>query len=529
VSQTRTRDLTSLAERFGALLAVRFGMAITVLAAALLAHRDLGVGIGTVGPLTVGYLAIALAAESVRRAARTIAVEVQNAMLLVDALYVAVVVVLSGGPRSLLMFLFAAHLIAVTLLGAHSNGLRIALWDSFLFLLIYALSLSSEVSRLFGVPDPARPPAAAVALSIVAFWVVAGCTATFSWVNERELRRSKEELRALAEMGVELEGARQPDEVVEVLLAKTSEAFGFARAAVLLDDGERPRVLATKGDDAVSFHQSEGAAGPYDGVVGRVWAEREPILVRRLDPAADRLLYSVLPGAHNVIVVSLTAEGEPLGVLAVERGGPLGIKVPVRTVTILGQFAAHAALALRNTRLLAEVERLAHVDGLTGVANRRAFEVVLAREVRRARRGGGLLSLGVFDVDHFKAVNDTLGHQAGDTVLREVAQILTSATRDVDIVARYGGEEFAVILPACGPSDAVRVAERIRRAVAAHRGLASVTVSAGVASLPAHAVDGDGLIAAADEALYQSKGEGRDRVTVASRKLAQVTPITRLG
>jgi two-component system cell cycle response regulator len=205
------------------------------------------------------------------------------------------------------------------------------------------------------------------------------------------------------------------------------------------------------------------------------------------------------------------------------------LKIPARVVTLLSQFAAHAALAVRNARLLAEVERLAHVDGLTGVANRRAFETVLAREVRRARRGGGLLSLVVFDVDHFKAVNDTYGHQAGDAVLRDIAQVLTAATRDVDIVCRYGGEEFAIVLPACGPGDAMRVAERVRRAVADHTDLAGVTVSAGVASLPAHAVDGEGIIAAADEALYRSKDDGRDRVTVSHRRMAKVTPISRLG
>jgi diguanylate cyclase (GGDEF)-like protein len=450
-------------------------------------------------------------------------------MLLVDAVYIAVVVVLSGGPHSVLTFLFAAHLIAVTLLGAHTNGLRIALWDSFLFVLIYALSLSSEISRLFGMPDPVKPSAAAVALSIAAFWVVAACTATFSWVNERELRRSKDQLRALAEMGAEIEVSRQPDEVLDLLLVKTTEAFGFARAAAVLDDGDGPRLVVTKGDGPVSFRLSEAETAGYAGAIGQAWASREPALVGRLDPVDDSLLFSLLPGAHNIVVLPLTAEGDTLGVLAIEKGGPLGVKIPARVVTMLSQFTAHAALAVRNARLLAEVERLAHVDGLTGVANRRAFETVLAREVRRARRGAGMLSLAVFDVDHFKSVNDTFGHQAGDTVLRDVAQVLSGATRDVDVVARYGGEEFAVILPACGPSDAMRVAERIRRAVAGHDGLASVTVSAGVASLPAHAVDGEGLIAAADEALYRSKDDGRDRVTVSHRRMAKVTPISRLG
>ncbi len=188
---------------------------------------------------------------------------------------------------------------------------------------------------------------------------------------------------------------------------------------------------------------------------------------------------------------------------------------------MLNQFAAHAAMALRNARLMAEVERLANEDGLTGLANRRVFEEVLAREVARSRRTLEPLSLVVFDVDYFKRVNDSLGHQAGDDVLRRVAKALAAAARDIDLVARYGGEEFTVILPNCSLDDAVRVAERMRSGVSGVGGdddLPGVTLSAGVAAIPTNAADEESLIAAADEAMYTSKRAGRDRTTRSSRR-----------
>jgi diguanylate cyclase (GGDEF)-like protein len=434
-------------------------------------------------------------------------------MLLVDVVYLTLVVIPTGGPRSQLVFLFYVHLIAVTLLGSHRSGLRIALCDTFVFTVIHVFGLEASIGNLLGGPDPVVVPEREIALSIVAFWVVALCTASFSFVNERELRRNRDELRVLAEMGADLEQAQAPDDVIEVLLAKAAEAFGFERGAVLLDGGTETRAIATGG--LRPRHGPEGFRP--DAVVQQAWLSRGPVLVKALDARLNPVLAELLPGARNVAVLPLTADGEPLGALAVERGGPLGVKLPVRTVAMLGQFASHAALAARNARLLMEVERLAKLDGLTGVANRRVFETVLDREVARARRIRLELSLVVFDVDHFKVVNDTHGHQAGDEVLRHVARALSSVARDIDLVARYGGEEFAAILPACSRDQAIEVGERMRAAVAADPD-AGVTVSAGVATLPADGADADQLLAAADEALYDAKRAGRDRISAFVRR-----------
>ena len=179
---------------------------------------------------------------------------------------------------------------------------------------------------------------------------------------------------------------------------------------------------------------------------------------------------------------------------------------------------------MKNADLNSEVARLAASDGLTGLANRREFTTVLAREVARAARSKEPLSLAVLDVDHFKVVNDTFGHLAGDEVLRVVARAMTTQVREVDLVARYGGEEFAIILPNCSSMDALAVVERVRAAIEAAGTTARVTASAGIATLPGDGADEESLMAAADQALYRAKGAGRDRVVLAGLDLSAFSP-----
>jgi diguanylate cyclase (GGDEF)-like protein len=168
-----------------------------------------------------------------------------------------------------------------------------------------------------------------------------------------------------------------------------------------------------------------------------------------------------------------------------------------------------------------QLRDMAATDGLTSVANRRTFEAALEVELARAARSGSSLSLVLIDIDHFKMLNDTHGHQAGDEVLRAVAQAIKGQSRAFDTTARFGGEEFAVIMPGCDVADAERSAERFRHAVGRLEGIAQVTVSAGVATFPVHAADTESLVQMADGALYESKGAGRDRTTVAHPTLAE--------
>lgn len=166
------------------------------------------------------------------------------------------------------------------------------------------------------------------------------------------------------------------------------------------------------------------------------------------------------------------------------------------------------------TRRERELERLAHLDGLTGLLNQRAFPQALEREVRRAGAAGEPLALIVLDLDHFKRVNDVHGHPAGDAVLREAAARMAGAAREGDLLARIGGEEFAWVLPGADAAEAVEAAERLRAAFAATRfpGGLDVTCSLGACALDDADGSADVLVERADRALYWAKSCGRDAV-----------------
>ncbi len=191
-------------------------------------------------------------------------------------------------------------------------------------------------------------------------------------------------------------------------------------------------------------------------------------------------------------------------------------------------LGAYVSIGIRRARLIdslaRDLDRMSREDPLTEIANRRVFDMRLRREWQQGTRTGAPISLLMIDIDHFKKFNDSLGHQAGDACLREVANALaSSAARSTDLSARYGGEEFAVILPATDSSGAEQVAKtilyRVQRLAVAHPNSSTadvVTVSIGVATLAASAERAESeLIKVADRALYRAKKQGRNRAVVA--------------
>jgi len=212
------------------------------------------------------------------------------------------------------------------------------------------------------------------------------------------------------------------------------------------------------------------------------------------------------------IVTGSADESELIGLLYLENNLAVGSFIQERfdTLEIIGMAAAG--------RL--ELSRKASFDGLTGLFNHEYFQNMLRQEFASSRRYQLGLGLILIDIDHFKQFNDTWGHQVGDLVLREVAQLIKSHCRDCDVVARYGGEEMVIIMPSTTMPYAEEVAERIRAVVENHRVIhegheLTVTISLGLSMLGENTVDKDELIRVADEALYVSKRNGRNQVTVA--------------
>ena len=511
-TRSRASEFVSLTERMGFLHGLRAGFAVVALTFVALMSRDLDASLTEVGLATAAYLSLAAVAEFIRRHDKGRRVSVVGWMLLVDGVYVAWLMYMTGGTQSPLRFLAYVHLIAVTLLASYRTGLKIAVWHSLLFFVVYYAQAAGLVPArdglIFALPVSSGDFERVSMLNVAALWVVALATATFSSVNERELRRQKVDLEELADTVSELDARTDPFDIADILLRRLGAAFGFERGVVLGSSRGDLSVLASRGVD------QPGKMEPgIDPVVVNAWRTREDLLVRRVDPDTDPRLASAVPDARNLLIVPLFAEGTPLGVVALEHSSRSGT-IKRWTVSMVRQFATHSALALRNVWLLEEVQRMAETDSLTGVANRRVFETALRRELSRSSRRADHVGLLMLDVDHFKRFNDVHGHQAGDAVLQGVGKTLAANCRDFDTVARYGGEEFAVILPGCAPEECLAVADRLRELISQVQAEDPVTVSVGVATFPSHGLEAEELIKAADDALYRSKRAGRDRTTV---------------
>ena len=455
--------------------------------------------------LCAGYAAAVLAAGPGRHGGRLpgrlLGRRLGAALLVLDAALLCAGVLLTGGPASPLRYLLVIHLCAVCLIGRARPAVAVALAETGVL----------TVARAGLIPD--QPGAGSITdlLALVgALWVGVAVTAALTGAHERHLRLRGHDLEALAVLAESLEGSRDSASVARALLNTVGSAFGIARGVVAAGPETSWPVLATRGLDG---HPTGEPGGPGQSAVVQLAHDgHRALIVDGLAPDAEPWLSRLLPAPTRLAVVPLSAEGRSVGALVVEVGSAHP-SPPV--VAALERAASYAALALRNAWLLEQVQRLAATDGLTTLANRRTFEATLERELARAARGDGRLSLVMLDIDHFKRLNDDFGHLAGDDVLRRAAGALREACRDLDTPARYGGEEFAVVLPGCGRDLALSVAERLRVAMSGTHEGRPVSASAGVACYPEHGGSAHALIRSADAALYRSKRDGRDRSTLA--------------
>ena len=505
-------EMVSLSERLSLMLIVRVAMVVVAMTSGYFGVKMESGAAGSLLGVSAVYVAVSLLCEGLRRVGGGRGLVVIGLMLLVDGVYLGWVTYATGGAHSPLRFLLFAHLVTVTLLASFRTGLKIALWHSLLVVVAFYAQLAGflvPVEVTPGTADIDQSPFHRMSVyNLIAFWVVAVATAAYSAFNERNLRRRGFDLEALATMATEMDEVTDSVGAAKRLVKVAADTFSFKRAAVLvLVDGE----LTIAADRRCGGRPSGALEG--DASLQESRETLRALLLRSIDPSRDPALAALFPDGKRVLLVPLVVEGNWVGVLVAESSGKRRYRVDENVLTVVEQFANHAALALSNVWLLEQVQSLAHTDSLTKVANRMRFDEILDAEINRSLRSSEPFGLLMLDIDHFKTLNDNLGHQAGDDVLRRLAQALKDECRDFDTVARYGGEEFAVILPMADPDSAVRTAERLRRTVERLDTAAPITISVGVAAFPYNGRDADGLVRAADVALYESKFSGRNRVT----------------
>jgi diguanylate cyclase (GGDEF)-like protein len=273
------------------------------------------------------------------------------------------------------------------------------------------------------------------------------------------------------------------------------------------------------------------------GLVSMVVENKFPLPYKgEFDPVHQLVLTrnAPWPKMPSLLVLPLVLHDRALGTLILGAWRPRAFGDSVRPT--LEVLASHLAVSLVNARMVHKLETMATTDGLTGLFNKRAMLEAAAQKIQASARFGRKLSVLVADLDHFKKVNDTYGHDVGDRVIIAMAGVLKETKRATDVVARFGGEEFVVLCEETDDAGAMLLAERVRArmeelSIDTPSGPLRVTCSIGVATFPDVGTDWDTLFKAADEALYLAKRAGRNRASALPRTSdpSQLAPSKRAG
>jgi diguanylate cyclase (GGDEF)-like protein len=332
-----------------------------------------------------------------------------------------------------------------------------------------------------------------------------------------DLQQSRLQIHSLFEVGLAMTSETSLQRLFEVVVESASRVCGADRCSLLLlePDGQTLRIRASRGLDPEVAATVRSIVG--QGVAGKVAESGQPLLVSNIE-TDSRFARPNGNQYNNVSLVSVPVlvANRVVGVLNVSNKSD-GTGFAENDLNLMTLLASQAAVALDNAERYQDLSAKAITDGLTGVYLRRYFDECLEKAWLAATAGGPLFAVLMADIDHFKLVNDTYGHQAGDEALRAVAAVIRDAVRDGDLVARYGGEEFAVILARADLATACRVAERVREAIEAATITAGehtvrVTTSLGVATWQPGFTAAEQVVGAADEALLAAKRGGRNQV-----------------
>jgi diguanylate cyclase (GGDEF)-like protein len=326
---------------------------------------------------------------------------------------------------------------------------------------------------------------------------------------ERERARQLEAINAIA---------KQTTAVLDLedLLARVcgliQQAFQVSHVSLFLREDHDLVLRAHHGTLTLQIPQGgrfPASAEPW----AQVLATNTTVTETNLSGAVTTKFYAE---SASRMCIPLVSFGQILGVLALDSGKADAFHD--EDLQSLESVADICATAIQNAHYVERVKQLAYLDGLTGIFNRRFFELRIMEEIERARRYNTGMAVIMADIDQFKRLNDEFGHLLGDEVLRQVSSLFHQHVRKIDVVCRYGGEEFAILLTQTHAEHALNVAEKLRRAVESWQfpGVPStVTISAGAAAYPQHGVTRDELVSAADRGLYAAKQAGRNRVRLA--------------
>ncbi|MHC1784634.1 MAG: diguanylate cyclase [Anaerolineaceae bacterium] len=331
-----------------------------------------------------------------------------------------------------------------------------------------------------------------------------------SWVGDLERRNL--EANIIRQMSGLLQVSNERDEYYQIIKEYVPRLFPNTSGALFILNNPQSIIdaVASWGDDL----QSESSFAPAE-----CWAFRLGQIHKR-DLSNSGLICRHIKESFsgNYLEVPIKSSGEKIGVLHIETSEKEASLDNIQVIAIT--LADHLSLSLTNLKLRETLRSQSIRDPLTGLYNRRYMEESLGRELPRAIRKKTPVGIIMMDIDHFKVFNDTYGHEAGDLVLRELGSLIQNHIRSEDIACRFGGEEFLLILPEANQEFTVKRAENIRELVKSmrikyhRRFLGTITVSLGVAIFPEHSSTGEGILHKADEALYQAKREGRDRVVI---------------
>jgi diguanylate cyclase (GGDEF)-like protein len=324
---------------------------------------------------------------------------------------------------------------------------------------------------------------------------------------ERQRARHLEVINAIAR---ETTAVLDQEELLIKVCSVIQQRFEVGHVSVLLREEDGLLLRASQGN----FTASAAAGGRLSaaaGLWGRTLAAGKTLIENDVRACAEYVGF--YHETRSRMCIPLVSFGQSLGVLMLES--ELTGSFNEGDVQSLEAVADICATAIQNAHYVERVKQLAYLDGLTGIFNRRYFEMRVVEEIDRARRFNTGMAVLMIDIDQFKRLNDDFGHLLGDEVLRQVSSMFHGQVRKIDVVCRYGGEEFAILLSQTNPQHALAVAEKLRRLVASWQfpGVPqSVTISAGVATYPDHGTTRDELVKSADAGLYSAKQSGRNRV-----------------